>query len=229
MTRILIVEDQQYAATYLQKGLQENAVLADIAANGVDGLHLAMTQAYDLIVLDTTLPGMDGWSILELIRREKPSLPVLCLTARDGVEDRVRGLELGADDYVVKPFAFSELLARIRVILRRVQGVQPQRDTVLQIADLELDLLGRKATRGGQRIDLTLKEFSLLALLLRRTGEALSRTVLAEQVWDMHFDSDTNVVDGAVRRLRAKIDGDFTPKLIHSVRGVGYVPELRGA
>jgi len=166
---------------------------------------------------------------LELIRREKPSLPVLCLTARDGVEDRVRGLELGADDYVVKPFAFSELLARIRVILRRVQGVQPQRDTVLQIADLELDLLGRKATRGGQRIDLTLKEFSLLALLLRRTGEALSRTVLAEQVWDMHFDSDTNVVDVAVRRLRAKIDADFTPKLIHSVRGVGYVLELRGA
>jgi len=163
--------------------LQENAVLADIAANGVDGLHLAMTQAYDLIVLDMMLPGIDGWSILELIRREKPSLPVLCLTARDGVEDRVRGLELGADAYVVKPFAFSELLARIRVILRRVQGVQPQRDTVLQIADLELDLLGRKATRGGQRIDLTLKEFSLLALLLRRTGEALSRTVLAEQVW----------------------------------------------
>jgi len=209
--------------------LQENAVLADIAANGVDGLHLAMTQAYDLIVLDMMLPGIDGWSILELIRREKPSLPVLCLTARDGVEDRVRGLELGADDYVVKPFAFSELLARIRVILRRVQGVQPQRDTVLQIADLELDLLGRKATRGGQRIDLTLKEFSLLALLLRRTGEALSRTVLAEQVWDMHFDSDTNVVDVAVRRLRAKIDADFTPKLIHSVRGVGYVLELRGA
>jgi len=209
--------------------LQENAVLADIAANGVDGLHLAMTQAYDLIVLDMMLPGIDGWSILELIRREKPSLPVLCLTARDGVEDRVRGLELGADDYVVKPFAFSELLARIRVILRRVQGVQPQRDTVLQIADLELDLLGRKATRGGQRIDLTLKEFSLLALLLRRTGEALSRTVLAEQVWDMHFDSDTNVVDVAVRRLRAKIDADFTHKLIHSVRGVGYVLELRGA
>jgi len=209
--------------------LQENAVLADIAANGVDGLHLAMTQAYDLIVLDMMLPGIDGWSILELIRREKPSLPVLCLTARDGVEDRVRGLELGADDYVVKPFAFSELLARIRVILRRVQGVQPQRDTVLQIAGLELDLLGRKATRGGQRIDLTLKEFSLLALLLRRTGEALSRTVLAEQVWDMHFDSDTNVVDVAVRRLRAKIDADFTPKLIHSVRGVGYVLELRGA
>ncbi len=229
MTRILIIEDQQYAATYLQKGLQENAFQADTAATGIDGLHLALTRSYDLVILDIMLPGIDGWSILELVRKQKPLLPVLCLTARDGVEDRVRGLELGADDYVVKPFAFSELLARIRVILRRIQGAQPQRETVLCIADLELDLLGRKAFRRGQRIDLTPKEFLLLALLLRRTGEALSRTQLAEQVWDMNFDSDTNVVDVAVRRLRAKIDADFTPKLIHSVRGVGYVLEVNDA
>lgn len=226
---ILIIEDQQTAAAYLQKGLQENGFHADIAATGVDGLHLALTGDYHLVVLDVMLPGIDGWSILELVRKQKPALPVLFLTARDGIEDRVRGLELGADDYLVKPFAFSELLARIRVILRRGQGMQPQRETLLQIADLELDLLGRKATRGGRRIDLTPKEFSLLALLLQRTGEVLSRTQLAEQVWDMHFDSNTNVVDVAVRRLRAKIDADFTPKLVHSVRSVGYVLEVRDA
>ncbi len=226
---ILIIEDQQTAAAYLQKGLQENGFHADIAATGVDGLHLALTGDYHLVVLDVMLPGIDGWSILELVRKQKPALPVLFLTARDGIEDRVRGLELGADDYLVKPFAFSELLARIRVILRRGQGMQPQRETLLHIADLELDLLGRKATRGGRRIDLTPKEFSLLALLLQRTGEVLSRTQLAEQVWDMNFDSNTNVVDVAVRRLRAKIDADFTPKLVHSVRSVGYVLEVRDA
>ncbi|TCW75501.1 DNA-binding response regulator [Burkholderia sp. SRS-46] len=225
--RILIIEDQEHAATYLQKGLRENGLQVDTAATGADGLHLALTQDYDLVVLDIMLPVLDGWSVLEMIRKQKPALPVLCLTARDGVEDRVRGLELGADDYLVKPFAFSELLARIRVILRRGQGVSPQRETQLKIADLELDLLSRKATRQGQRIDLTPKEFALLALLLRRRGEALSRTQLAEQVWDMNFDSDTNVVDVAVRRLRAKIDADFTPKLIHTVRGVGYILEER--
>ncbi len=225
--RILIIEDQEHAATYLQKGLRENGFQVDTAANGADGLHLALTQDYDLVVLDIMLPGLDGWSVLELIRKQKPALPVLCLTARDGVEDRVRGLELGADDYLVKPFAFSELLARIRVILRRGQRVVPQRETQLRIADLELDLLSRKATRHGQRIELTPKEFSLLALLLRRSGEALSRTQLAEQVWDMNFDSDTNVVDVTVRRLRAKVDADFTPKLIHTVRGVGYILEER--
>ncbi|OLL27251.1 DNA-binding response regulator [Burkholderia sp. SRS-W-2-2016] len=225
--RILIIEDQEHAATYLQKGLRENGFHVDIASNGVDGLHLALTEQYGLIVLDIMLPGIDGWSVLELIRKQKPTLPVLCLTARDGVEDRVRGLELGADDYLVKPFAFSELLARIRVIFRRIQGVVAQRETLLTIADLELDLLSRKATRRGQRIDLTPKEFALMALLLRRQGEALSRTQIAEQVWDMNFDSDTNVIDVAVRRLRAKVDADFTPKLIHNVRGVGYILEVR--
>ena len=221
--RILIVEDEHKTAAYLQKGLAENGYVIDVAEHGRDGEHLAQTQDYDLILLDVMLPGVNGWDILRSLRRTRQT-PVLFLTARSGVDDRVKGLELGADDYLVKPFAFSELLARVRSILRR--GVNRQIE-VLRVADLEVDLLRRKVTRDNTRIDLTTKEFSLLSLLIRRAGEVLSRTFIAEQVWDMNFDSDTNVVDVAVRRLRAKMDEPFERKLIHNVRGVGYVLEDR--
>jgi len=222
--RILIVEDERKTAAYLLKGLTESGFVADVAERGDDGLHLALTQDYDLIVLDVMLPGRDGWSVLGAVRQAGKTTPVLLLTARDAVADRVKGLELGADDYLVKPFAFSELLARIRTILRRGPARQLE---VLQVADLELDLIRHKAARGGQRVELTPKEFALLSLLARRKGEVLSRTVIAEQVWDMHFDSDTNVVDVAVRRLRSKVDDPFAVKLIHTVRGLGYVLDER--
>lgn len=222
--RILIVEDEPKAAAYLAKGLTENAFVVDVASKGDDGLHLARKGTYDLIVLDVMLPGLDGWAVLTAIRQEGDQTPVLFLTARDAVDDRVKGLELGADDYLVKPFAFSELLARVRSILRRSPARQP--DTV-RVADLELDVVRHRASRSGQRLDLTPKEFALLSLLARRAGEVLSRTLIADQVWDMNFDSDTNVVDVHVRRLRSKVDDPFGPKLIHTVRGVGYVLEER--
>lgn len=221
--RILVVEDETKTAAYLCKGLTENGFVVDVAHNGGDGEHLAQTQDYDLILLDVMLPGSDGWTILKSLRRTKQT-PVLFLTAKGTVDDRVKGLELGADDYLVKPFAFSELLARVRSILRR--GTARQSD-VLRVADLEVDLPRHKVTRGSERIDLTAKEFNLLLLLMRRAGEVLSRTLIAEQVWDMNFDSDTNVVDVAIRRLRAKVDDPFERKLIHNVRGVGYVLEER--
>lgn len=221
--KLLIVEDDTKTRTYLKQGLTEQGFVVDIAANGMDGSHMALTEDYDLVILDVMMPGMDGWEVLAQLRRDKET-PVLFLTARDKVEDRVRGLELGADDYLVKPFAFAELVARIRTLLKRGKTREP--DT-LQLADLEVDLLRRKVTRAGQRIDLTAKEFALLSLLLRRQGEVLSRTMIAAQVWDMNFDSDTNVVEVAVRRLRAKIDDDFTPRLIHTLRGMGYVMEDR--
>ncbi len=221
--KLLIVEDDTKTRTYLKQGLTEQGFVVDVAANGVDGSHMALTEDYDLVILDVMMPGMDGWEVLAQLRRDKET-PVLFLTARDKVEDRVRGLELGADDYLVKPFAFAELVARIRTLLKRGKTREP--DT-LQLADLEVDLLRRKVTRAGQRIDLTAKEFALLSLLLRRQGEVLSRTMIAAQVWDMNFDSDTNVVEVAIRRLRAKIDDDFTPRLIHTLRGMGYVMEDR--
>ena len=217
--RILIVEDEKRTASYLQKGLGEHGFIVDIAANGVDGEHMALTSDYDLIILDVSLPGRSGWDIVSAVRAKEIGTPVLFLTARDQVEDRVRGLELGADDYLVKPFAFSELLARIRSLLRRGRTREPD---VLEIEDLQVDLLRRRVTRAGQRVSLTPKEFALLSLLVRRRGEVLSRTLIAEQVWDMNFDSDTNVVDVAVRRLRAKVDDPFPTKLIHTIRGVGY-------
>lgn len=220
--RILIVEDEKKTAAYLQKGLSESGFVVDTANRGDDGLHLAINHTYDLIILDVMLPERDGWSVLGAIRKAGKQTPVLFLTARDAVADRVKGLELGADDYLVKPFAFSELLARVRSILRRGPARQPE---ILQIADLELDLIRHKAVRAGQRLDLTPKEFALLSLLARRKGEVLSRTLIAEQVWDMHFDSDTNVVDVAVRRLRRKVDDAFSVKLIRTVRGSGYVLE----
>lgn len=221
--RVLIIEDEHKLAKYLQKGLTEHNFVVDVSLNGIDGKHAAIEGNYDLIVLDAMLPGMDGFGILADLRCVKHT-PVLMLTARDKVEDRVRGLESGADDYLVKSFAFSELLARIQALLRRGRG---QESTLLQLDDLELDLARRKAYRAGKRIALTAKEFSLLALLLRRQGSVLSRTVIAEQVWDMNFDGDTNVIEVAVRRLRAKIDDSFDRPLLHTVRGMGYVLEAR--
>jgi heavy metal response regulator len=221
--RILVIEDEPKLADYLKKGLSEQSHVVDLARDGVDGLHLALEGEYDLIVLDVMLPGVDGFGILASVRAQKDT-PILMLTARDAVEDRVRGLEGGADDYLVKPFAFSELLARVQALLRRGRTQEP---TLLRLADLELDLARRRAQRGGRRLDLTAKEFSLLALLLRRQGQVLSRTTLAEQVWDMNFDSDTNVIDVAVRRLRGKLDDPFDAKLLHTVRGMGYVLESR--
>lgn len=218
--RILIVEDERKAAEYLHRGLTESGFVVDVAYDGDDGLHLAVESSYDLVVLDIGLPRRDGWSVLASLRRAGRQTPVLFLTARDDVSDRVRGLEAGADDYLVKPFAFSELLARIRSILRRGPTRLPD---VLAAGDLEIDVTRHRATRGGHRLDLTPKEFALLALLLRRRGEVLSRTIISELVWEMHFDSDTNVVDVAIRRLRAKVDDAFPTKLIRTVRGVGYV------
>jgi two-component system copper resistance phosphate regulon response regulator CusR len=220
--KILVVEDEPKTGNYLTQGLAEAGFVVDLARNGVDGTHLATTEDYDLVILDVMLPGRDGWGVLQSIRKAGRSMPVLFLTARSQVDDRVKGLELGADDYLLKPFAFSELLARVRTLLRRGRTTEPE---VLRVADIELDLLRRRVIRGGKRIDLTAKEFALLELLLRRHDEVLPRSLIASQVWDMNFDSDTNVIEVAVRRLRAKIDDGFEPKLIHTVRGMGYVLE----
>mgnify|MGYP001146092936 FL=1 len=222
--RILIVEDEPKTGAYLRKGLTEAGYVVDWVEDGITGQHQAETEEYDLLVLDVMLPGQDGWTLLQNLRRSK-STPVLFLTARDDVGDRVKGLELGADDYLAKPFDFVELTARIKSILRRGQ---PRDSNTLRVADLELDLTRRKATRQGDTILLTAKEFALLWLLMRREGEILPRATIASQVWDMNFDSDTNVVDSAIRRLRSKIDDAYEPKLIHTVRGMGYVLEARG-
>jgi two-component system copper resistance phosphate regulon response regulator CusR len=221
--KLLVVEDESKTADYLRQGLMEAGFVVDLARTGLDGHHLAMTEPYDLIMLDVMLPDVDGWRIVQSLREAGHRTPVLFLTARDSVEDRVKGLELGADDYLVKPFAFAELLARVRTLLRR--GHAPMQADRLQVADLVLDLAKRRASRAGVRINLTGKEFSLLELLVRRQGEVLPRSLIASQVWDMNFDSDTNVIDVAIRRLRAKIDDAFEPKLIQTVRGMGYCIE----
>ena len=222
--KILIVEDEPKTGEYLRQGLNEAGFVADLAANGSDGLHLALHDEYDLVILDVMLPELDGWQVLASLRRRGLEMPVLFLTARDQVEDRVKGLELGADDYLVKPFSFAELLARVRTILRRGRGGGLD-SNVLRVADLELDLLRRRVTRGGKRIDLTAKEFGLLELLMRRQGEVLPRSLIASQGWDMNFDSDTNVIEVAMRRLRLKVDDGQLVKLIQTVRGMGYVLE----
>ncbi|MBI2750465.1 MAG: heavy metal response regulator transcription factor [Burkholderiales bacterium] len=225
--RLLVIEDEPKLAEYLRRGLTQSGYVVDVASDGIDGRHLALEGEYDLILLDVMLPGIDGFGVLSALRQSKRT-PVLMLTARDKVEDRVKGLRGGADDYLVKPFAFSELLARVEALLRRgSQAGDAQELVVLKTEDLELDLVRRKALRGGQRLDLTAKEFLLLTLLLRRQGQVLSRTQLAEQVWDMNFDGGTNIVEVAVRRLRGKLDDPFERKLLHTVRGMGYVLESR--
>jgi len=218
--RALIIEDETKTASYLRKGLTESGFVVDTASDGEEGLHQALENAYDVIVCDVMLPRMDGWAIVSRLRERGVATPILLLTARDAIPDRVRGLELGADDYLVKPFAFSELLARIRTVLRR--GSSRPLETY-RAADVEVDLVRHRATRSGRELNLSPKEFALLSLLVRRAGEVLSRTIIAEQVWDMNFDSDTNVVDVAIRRLRQKVDDPFDQKLIHTVRGAGYV------
>ena len=221
--KILIVEDEIKTGEYLRQGFREAGFNADLVRTGVDGLHMAKEGDHDLIILDVMLPGMDGWQVLKSLRRNGQEMPVLFLTAKDHVDDRIKGLELGADDYLVKPFSFAELLARVRTILRR--GRNGTEVTVLQVADLELDLLRRRVIRSGKRIDLTAKEFGLLELLMRRQGEVLPRSLIASQVWDMNFDSDSNVIEVAMRRLRAKVDDAYEVKLIQTVRGMGYVLE----
>jgi len=223
--RLLIVEDEKKTGEYLKKGLTESSFSVDLASNGLDGLHQAMSEEYDLIILDVMLPKLNGWQVLQTLRSSKINIPVLMLTARDQIEDRVKGLELGADDYLVKPFAFVELLARIRNILKR-NGTSSNDETTIQIENLQLDLLRRRVYRDSEAINLTAKEFSLLELLMQRKGEVLSRSLIASQVWDMNFDSDTNVIDVAIRRLRNKVDKPFEPKLIHTIRGMGYVLDL---
>ena len=221
--KILIVEDELKTADYLRKGLGEQGCAVDVAHNGIDGQHLALEHDYDVIVLDAMLPGMDGFAVLRSLRTVRQT-PVIMLTARDGVEDRIRGLHDGADDYLVKPFAFSELLARLQALTRRGRAQEPVQ---LRIGDLQIDLISRKAWRAGTRLDLTAKEFALLAVLARRQGEILSKTAIAELVWDMNFDSNVNVVEVAIKRLRGKVDAPFGHRLLHTIRGMGYVLELR--
>jgi len=219
--RILIIEDERKVAQFLKKGFQSEAFSVDIASDGAEGRRLALTESYDAIILDLMLPTMDGMTLLEEFRREGVDTPVLILSARGDLEDRVRGLNLGADDYLPKPFSFSEVLARVRAILRRSAG--DTRGSVLELGDLRMDLLTRSVTRGGREITLTNKEYELLEYLLRNKGRVVSRVVLTEHIWDMGFDSETNVVDVLVNRLRRKLDDGFTEKLVQTVRGVGYM------
>jgi two-component system copper resistance phosphate regulon response regulator CusR len=222
--KILIIEDEPKTAAALARSLREEGYSADIAENGIDGLHLALSESYGLIILDVMLPKCDGWSVLRTLKAERVNLPVILLTALDAVSDRVKGLDAGADDYLVKPFAFSELLARIRNVLRRALV---QASDLIRVADLEMDRKRHRVSRAGQILDLAPQEYRVLDYLMHHAGEVLTRTHLAEQVWDMNFDGDSNVIDAAIRRLRKKVDDPFEPKLIHTLRGVGYVLEVR--
>ncbi|ARR45589.1 DNA-binding response regulator [Vibrio campbellii] len=221
--KLLIVEDEVKAGEYLQKGLVESGYVVDWVRDGVDGLYHVTSEPYDLILLDIMLPKLDGWQVLNTLRSSDIHTPVIMLTAKEQIEDRVRGFELGANDYVVKPYAFAELLARIQNVFRHHTSSRVQTSSqTLQIADLELDMMKRVATRGGQSITLTAKEYALLELLMRKEGQVLSRTTIASLVWDMNFDSDTNVIDVAIKRLRNKVDKPFETPLIHTIRGMGY-------
>lgn len=222
--KILVVEDEVKTGEYLCKGLTEAGFIVDLAGSGMTGYHLAMTADYDLMILDIMLPDINGWDVVKLLRTAGKGMPILLLTALGTIEHRVKGLELGADDYLVKPFAFAELLARVRTLLRR--GTAVIVESQFQVADLTLDLVSRRVTRSGVKIILTSKEFSLLEFFIRHKGEVLPRSLIASQVWDMNFDSDTNVIDVAVKRLRGKIDSNFELKLIQTVRGVGYVLDV---
>ncbi|WP_413731432.1 heavy metal response regulator transcription factor [Sodalis sp. RH20] len=217
--KILVIEDEPKARDYMRSGLTESGYVVDVASGGVDGLHMALEERYDLILLDVMMPGMDGWSVMEVMDK-RIDTPVIFLTAKGTLQDKLKGLALGADDYLVKPFSFAELLARIRIVLRRAG--QGRQDDVLAVADLQMDVAKRRVERNGVRVDLTNKEFNLLHLFMLSPGQVLTRSLIASRVWDMNFDSDTNVVDVAVRRLRQKIDEPFGKPLIHTVHGVGY-------
>ena len=219
--KILVIEDEPKTVAYLQRGLTEQGYAVDVANNGIDGQHLALTGDYDAIVLDIMMPDRDGLTVLQALRREKET-PVIMLTARGEVDDRIHGLRSGADDYLVKPFSFLELLARLQALGRRGR---PQEAAHIRIADLHIDLIARRAARGARRLDLTAKEFALLAALARHRGQVLSKTVIVEMVWDVSFDSNTNVVEVAIKRLRAKLDEPSEAKLLHTIRGMGYVLE----
>jgi len=218
--RILLVEDEKKVASFIKKGLEEEGYAVDLAADGESGLHMALDRVHDLILLDIQLPKKNGLAVLREMRQHKVAIPVLLLTVRATIEDKVMGLDSGADDYLTKPFAFQELLARVRALLRRHSG---NKQTVIQVADLSMDLAQRTVYRGDQKIDLTAKEFALLEYLMRNPGRVLGRTMIAEHVWDYDFDSMTNIIDVYVNYLRKKIDFEREPKLIHTVRGVGYV------
>ena len=218
--RILVIEDEKKTASFVERGLRENGFVVDVAHDGEEGLRMALTQRHDLLVLDVMLPTRDGWSIVSELRRTETSMPVLFLTARDSVPDRVKGFDLGADDYLVKPFAFSELMARMRSLLRRPHE---RKEDTLRVSDLQIDTRRHTAMRGSTLLHLTAKEFLVLSQLARASGEVVTRTEIVEQVWDMNFDSNTNVVEVMIRRLRAKVDDPFKKKLIQTIRGVGYV------
>lgn len=218
--RILIIEDEKKVAHFIKRGLEEEHYAVDVAYDGETGLYMTEVNEYDLVVLDIMIPKIDGWEVLKKIRDKKNTVPILILTAKDSVEDIVRGLDSGCDDYLTKPFEFREFLARIRALLRRDKA---EKETLLKVGDLTLSLITHKVTRGGKEIELTSKEYALLEYFMRNPGKVLTRTMISEHVWDYHFDSETNVIDVYVNYLRKKIDKDFETKLIHTIRGVGYI------